>query len=168
MVSPRKSRRKSPCFSRTTTSMPARARRKPSTAPAGPHPAIAQVVAAGALTYGVCASSDKLLAASCQQLGGTDGHESCLTLAFDEEQHGPLAGDPHRGAKLVDRAHGLAIHFDDDVAFLKARIRRAAVRASSRLICVGCGALRNASSTQTFTPRTFSTTSIGTSLQSLM
>ena len=33
-------------------------------------------------------------------------------------------------------------------------MRRAAVRASSRLMCVGCGALRNASSTQTFTPRT--------------
>src|SRR5215831_3946157 len=44
IVSPRKSRRKSLCFSRTTTSTPARARRKPRTAPAGPQPAIAHVV----------------------------------------------------------------------------------------------------------------------------
>src|SRR5919108_282031 len=43
-VSPRKSRRKSWCFSRTTTSMPARARSKPSIMPAGPPPTMAQVV----------------------------------------------------------------------------------------------------------------------------
>src|SRR6185369_4081497 len=42
MVSPRKSRRKSACFSSTTTETPARARRKPSIMPAGPPPAIAQ------------------------------------------------------------------------------------------------------------------------------
>src|SRR5580700_10247891 len=42
MVSPRKSRRKSLCFSRTATSTPARASRKPSTIPAGPPPAIQQ------------------------------------------------------------------------------------------------------------------------------
>ncbi len=44
MVSPRKSRKKSACFSSTTTSMPARASRKPSIMPAGPPPAMAQVV----------------------------------------------------------------------------------------------------------------------------
>src|SRR5258706_983263 len=43
-VSPRKSRRKSACFSRTTTSMPARARRTPSIIPAGPPPAMQQRV----------------------------------------------------------------------------------------------------------------------------
>src|SRR5262245_32897683 len=40
MVSPRKSRRKSECFSSTTTSTPARASRKPSIIPAGPPPAM--------------------------------------------------------------------------------------------------------------------------------
>src|SRR5690348_15818291 len=44
MVSPRKSRRKSACFSRTQTSTPARARRKPSIMPAGPPPAMQQRV----------------------------------------------------------------------------------------------------------------------------
>src|SRR5882724_8635092 len=39
MVSPRKSRRKSACFSRTTTETPARARSNPSIMPAGPPPA---------------------------------------------------------------------------------------------------------------------------------
>src|SRR5258707_14360099 len=42
MVSPRKSRRKSACFSSTTTSTPARASKNPSIMPAGPPPAIAQ------------------------------------------------------------------------------------------------------------------------------
>ena len=44
MVSPRKSRRKSPCFSSTTTSMPPRASRKPSIIPAGPPPAMQHFV----------------------------------------------------------------------------------------------------------------------------
>ena len=44
MVSPRKSRKKSACFSRTTISTPARARRKPSTIPAGPPPTMQQPV----------------------------------------------------------------------------------------------------------------------------
>src|SRR5580658_141879 len=44
IVSPRKSRRKSACFSSTTTSMPARASRKPSIIPAGPPPATQQLV----------------------------------------------------------------------------------------------------------------------------
>src|SRR5204863_10217113 len=42
IVSPRKSRRKSLCFSRTTTGTPARARRNPARAPAGPQPATQQ------------------------------------------------------------------------------------------------------------------------------
>ena len=47
MVSPRKSRKKSLCFSRTVTWTPARARRKPSMMPAGPPPMMQQVVASG-------------------------------------------------------------------------------------------------------------------------
>src|SRR5262245_35722653 len=43
-VSPRKSRRKSACFSRTVTETPARASRKPSIIPAGPPPTMQQVV----------------------------------------------------------------------------------------------------------------------------
>src|SRR5262249_36794983 len=42
MVSPRKSRKKSSCFSNTKTSTPARASRKPSIAPAGPQPTMQQ------------------------------------------------------------------------------------------------------------------------------
>ena len=44
MVSPRKSRKKSLCFSRTVTSTPSRASRKPSMMPAGPPPTMQQVV----------------------------------------------------------------------------------------------------------------------------
>src|SRR3954463_6141089 len=46
-VSPRKSRKKSGCFSSTTTSTPARASSSPSIAPAGPQPAMTQVVESG-------------------------------------------------------------------------------------------------------------------------
>src|SRR5690348_530122 len=42
MVSPRKSLRKSACFSRTSTSTPARASRNPNISPAGPPPAMQQ------------------------------------------------------------------------------------------------------------------------------
>src|SRR5580700_1950807 len=44
MVSPRKSRKKSLCFSKTWTSTPARARRNPSITPAGPPPTMQQRV----------------------------------------------------------------------------------------------------------------------------
>ena len=44
IVSPRKSRRKSSCFSSTTTSTPARASNKPNIIPAGPPPATQQRV----------------------------------------------------------------------------------------------------------------------------
>src|SRR6266568_1897701 len=44
IVSPRKSRKKSLCFSRTRTSTPARASRNPSMMPAGPPPAMQHVV----------------------------------------------------------------------------------------------------------------------------
>lgn len=46
-LSPRKSRRKSPCFSSTWTSTPARASRKPSIIPAGPPPAMQTLVVIG-------------------------------------------------------------------------------------------------------------------------
>src|SRR5262249_21303685 len=44
IVSPRKSRKKSPCFSSTVTSIPARASRNPSIIPAGPPPTTQQRV----------------------------------------------------------------------------------------------------------------------------
>src|SRR2546423_9496064 len=44
MVSPRKSRRKSSCFSSTIMGTPARASRKPSIIPAGPPPTMQHVV----------------------------------------------------------------------------------------------------------------------------
>ena len=49
MVSPRKSRKKSACFSSTTTSMPARARTRPSIIPAGPAPAITHELCNGSM-----------------------------------------------------------------------------------------------------------------------
>src|SRR5882757_1558018 len=52
MVSPRKSRKKSLCFSSTTTSMPARASRKPSIIPAGPPPAMQQRAVMSAMLFG--------------------------------------------------------------------------------------------------------------------
>ena len=57
MVSPRKSRRKSACFSSTTTSTPARASRKPSIMPGRP--------AAGDAAAGVC-----FLVHRCLRAGG--------------------------------------------------------------------------------------------------
>src|SRR6266446_5887085 len=47
IVSPRKSRRKSRCFSSTSTATPARANKKPSMIPAGPPPAMQQVTRCG-------------------------------------------------------------------------------------------------------------------------
>ena len=46
-MSPRKSRRKSPCFSSTVTSTPPRASSRPSTIPAGPPPTMAHVIDSG-------------------------------------------------------------------------------------------------------------------------
>ena len=50
MVSPRKSRKKSACFSSTTTSSPARARISPSIIPAGPPPEMAQDACSDSIT----------------------------------------------------------------------------------------------------------------------
>ena len=50
-VSPRKSRKKSACFSKTVTRTPARARSKPSIIPAGPPPTTAHPVVSMAIRY---------------------------------------------------------------------------------------------------------------------
>ena len=62
MVSPRKSRKKSACFSSTTTFTPARARRKPSIIPAGPPPAMQHLVAIEVfgITALCCAGADAI------------------------------------------------------------------------------------------------------------
>src|SRR5689334_6249736 len=56
-VSPRKSRRKSPCFSSTVTSTPARASSRPRIIPAGPPPTTQQVVLDVVCSVTVTASS---------------------------------------------------------------------------------------------------------------
>ena len=56
-VSPRKSRRKSACFSSTTVGTPARASRKPSIMPAGPPPTMQQRVAVTAVALLIVALS---------------------------------------------------------------------------------------------------------------
>src|ERR1700753_3071097 len=62
IVSPRKSRKKSACFSSTITSMPARASRKPSITPAGPPPAMEQrVVRASGMRFGRREHADEVL-----------------------------------------------------------------------------------------------------------
>src|ERR1700689_569982 len=61
MVSPRKSRRKSACFSSTTASIPARASRKPHTIPAGPPPTMQQRVATDSETGFSCRIGGDLL-----------------------------------------------------------------------------------------------------------
>src|ERR1700704_1577896 len=57
MVSPRKSRRKSACFSRTSTGTPARASSTPAIMPAGPPPAMQQ--ATERVSSAMCRSSDR-------------------------------------------------------------------------------------------------------------
>src|SRR4051794_25103526 len=59
IVSPRKSRRKSPCFSSTTTRTPARASSRPSIMPAGPPPTTQQFTKS--LTYQIT---------NCMECGG--------------------------------------------------------------------------------------------------
>ena len=48
-------------------------------------------------------------------------------FAFDQQQDRTVGRLANRRSKLIDRLHRLTIDFEDDVAFLKTRIRGAAV-----------------------------------------
>src|SRR5262245_2002459 len=67
MVSPRKSRKKSACFSRTSTCKPVRANNSPSIMPAGPAPTIKQC--RSALAGVGCAGMFRQLALACRSQG---------------------------------------------------------------------------------------------------
>ncbi len=62
-VSPRKSRRKSACFSSTSVGTPARASRKPSIIPAGPPPTMQQRVVVDPVALAIVAATSALDAA---------------------------------------------------------------------------------------------------------
>src|SRR5438445_7594355 len=74
MVSPRKSRRKSACFSSTTTSTPARASKKPSMSPQGPPPTMQQrVESLSAAIAALSANSTKGMARALRTLADACG-----------------------------------------------------------------------------------------------
>src|SRR5260370_25718925 len=103
MVSPRKSRRKSACFSSTMTSTPARASRKPSMRPHGPPPTMAHRVESCWAAI-LCTLRD----------GSADARRECTAFALDPdhslrddvagEQERAKGDDHHRGAGF-DAAH---------------------------------------------------------------
>ena len=80
----------------------------------------------------------------------------------------PIICQLHAGRKLRLRRVVVIVVCQVRKVSPAAPMRRAAVNASSRHMCVGCGLGRSASSTATSTPRTWSRASAGTSLQSLM
>src|SRR5580692_10948223 len=90
MVSPRKSRRKSECFSSTTTSMPARASRKPQTIPAGPPPTMQQRAATDSeVGFSCCIGVDLLcVGGNLRELGVEVGERAFELFAVT----GALAG----------------------------------------------------------------------------
>src|SRR6478752_3616057 len=93
MVSPRKSRRKSRCFSRTSTSTPARASRKPNIMPAGPPPAMQQVVL-------ICSMGRRALLAA--KVLALQPRRHVLVLAFELHARRQRHRFHQRGEILLD------------------------------------------------------------------
>src|ERR1700758_3385060 len=91
MVSPRKSRKKSACFSSTSTSTPARARSSPSIIPAGPPPTTQQRTATASSILDVLSAAvfHQLLLSLDELLGAVDA-----ALVEHEVAHGRF--DQHR------------------------------------------------------------------------
>src|SRR5690348_7898836 len=117
MVSPRKSRRKSACFSSTATLTPARASRKPSIMPAGPPPAMQQVVVR---VFEVMSSPGRVKS----QLQNSIRHpEVRAQRASKDDGHRPFEARPsaeHLRATgslrlLVRRAHDEPVEFVRDL-----------------------------------------------------
>src|SRR5205085_12187606 len=86
-VSPRKSRKKSLCFSRTMTGTPSRPSRYPSITPAGPPPAIQQVVSS--VSIGILFSIDNIC-------GGTENDHHPRKLR-GKARHGFKVGPSDAG-----------------------------------------------------------------------
>src|SRR5438874_5367198 len=94
IVSPRKSRKKSACFSSTATSTPARASKKPSIMPAGPPPAIAT------LTF------KRYLRQHAEDI--RDGSTEPLRIAARDARYRPRATD--ESFVLRDRRRAFRMH----------------------------------------------------------
>ena len=92
MVSPRKSRKKSACFSSTTTSTPARASRKPSIIPAGPPPAMQQVVAI--VAFGMLALPCGVAEMASPRLAQSFQTETIALLLAGHDHFGKPASTP--------------------------------------------------------------------------
>src|SRR5213078_1420502 len=88
---PRKSRRKSACFSRTTTSTPARANNSPSIIPAGPPPAMQHRTDIASSAMRAPDSVSEVALAGCH-------HVSCR-----RRQHVPPGGTTMGGSERADR-----------------------------------------------------------------
>src|SRR5437867_7081644 len=98
MVSPRKSRRKSACFSRTRTYTPAWARSMPSIIPAGPPPAMQHECRS--LTPRL-SLNDRLARVHHQRGPGDVGR---LVAGQEEDGKGDLAGLSPAAEEIVPRA----------------------------------------------------------------
>src|SRR6516225_5880594 len=105
MVSPRKSRRKSPCFSSTTTSTQARASSNPNMSPHGPPPTMQQRVES--CSAGIAMRSTNSTAGMAQAFR-TDGAPSNPDHAFGHNVAGEqerAEGDDHDRRADLDAAH---------------------------------------------------------------
>ena len=106
IVSPRKSRRKPPCLSSTSTSTPARASRNPKTAPAGLHPAMQQPRSTRPPPAGLAAccaiiSRVRFLPAAGASVGAPPGQYSRLLVR---------ASEPNKTIKMAPRARSISTH----------------------------------------------------------
>src|SRR4051794_30589070 len=98
-VSPRKSRRKSACFSSTMTSTPARARRKPSIMPAGPPPTTQQRQASAKL-WAIGRALEPAAGEEVRDRHGRRDQEPVRVAALDHRAH-LVAREPAAGLELV-------------------------------------------------------------------
>src|SRR5438105_434329 len=117
MVSPRKSRKKSPCFSRTWISTPARASRQPTIIPHGPPPTMQQRVEIGSAVMCECyakAGGEHALPPLQGEVGAKRRVGSCYSkqfaliappdcLRFARQTTSPFAG----GIRHAHAAHPL-------------------------------------------------------------
>src|SRR5215472_186995 len=111
MVSPRKSRKKSPCFSRTRTSIPARASRYPSIIPAGPPPTIQHVPRDVDIWVVLCKCPERIL----PPCDAGDHHAwvrlddlKLFAIVVDHEEQ--MSCDAHRGNLSCESAGAIRVH----------------------------------------------------------
>src|SRR5215468_2667082 len=113
MVSPRKSRKKSLCFSSTVTRMPARASRNPSIMPAGPPPAMQQVVCRRSFDMDLVASNLALGAGALRRAKITTlsliNADPGLALVDQKIERRRLANDARQDAMGLAAVVGLMV-----------------------------------------------------------